>query len=139
MLRLNSLIGAVKSLEVAVDLFLNVEKYISTDENLKNVVRAGVIQNFEVAYELSWKFVKRYLEAQVGSGYIDGIHRKELFRIAAEHHLIDDVESWFDYNKARNLTSHVYREEYADEVAEKAAAFLCDAKKLIEALEKHND
>ncbi len=34
--------------------------------------RAGVIQNFEVIYELSWKLMARWLNTYVGTGVADG-------------------------------------------------------------------
>lgn len=57
-----------------------------------NTLRYGLVQRFEFTYELSWKFIKRWLEANLGAVYVDGVSRRELFRIAAEHRLIADVE-----------------------------------------------
>ncbi|MDR1086879.1 MAG: nucleotidyltransferase substrate binding protein [Endomicrobium sp.] len=31
-------------------------------EYIKDTICAGVVQNFEFTYELSWKYVQRYLE-----------------------------------------------------------------------------
>ena len=63
------------------------------DRDLQEAVRAGVIQNFEIAYEQSWKMMKRWLEDSVGATYVDGVTRRELFRLAAEHRLITDVDA----------------------------------------------
>lgn len=138
-LELSPLRKAVKCLDGALNIVHDLEIISKLDLATKNLLRAGVIQNFEVTYELCWKFMKRYLEINMGSQYVDGIHRKELFRLAAEHHLIKDVEAWFDYNKARNLTSHTYREEYANDVFHSAEKFLIDAGFLLDALEARND
>jgi nucleotidyltransferase substrate binding protein (TIGR01987 family) len=138
MLELAPLKGAIKSLDDSLRIVGNADFMMNLDTATKNLLRSGVIHNFGIAYELSWKFMKKYLEINLGSYYVDGIHRKELFRIAAEHHLIDNVEAWFDYNKARNLTSHAYREEYANDVFKAAGLFITDAKKLAEAIEARN-
>lgn len=72
----------------------------------QDAVKAGVIQNFEFTYELCWKLMKRWLEKNYGNSYIDGVTRRELFRLAAESKLIDSVDEWMLYHQARNQTSH---------------------------------
>ena len=83
--------------------------------------------------------MKRWLENNLGSAYVDGIVRKELFRIAAEHQLITNVPRWFKYQDARNETTHTYDEDKAQEVFEAAKEFLTDAKELLKNLESKND
>ena len=78
------------------------------DEVTRDAIRSGVIQHFEFTYELAWKFIKRRLEADIGRTTVDGISRRDLFRIAAENGLIDDVGTWFQYHIVRNETSHTY-------------------------------
>lgn len=106
---------------------------------MKDTVKSGVIQNFEVAYEQAWKMMKRWLENNLGSAQVDGVTRKELFRLAAEHLLIKDVEIWSDFHRARNETSHTYDGRIAEEVLDSAKRFLGEAQNLLSQLEKHND
>lgn len=137
-LDLSSLQKAVVSLDNAVGL---AKKTIHgpVDTVLEEVIRAGVIQNFEFTYELCWRFMKRWLEINLGDPTIDGLPRKELFRIAAESQLITDVEAWFVFNRARNKTSHIYNKEIAIEVYEVVVPFLLKAQELLQNLEKKND
>ena len=103
------------------------------------VLRAGVIQNFEFTYELCWKFMKRWLEANSGGPAVDGATRKELFRLAAESRLITGVENWFKYHAARNETAHTCDPDKAGEIFALAGPFAVDARKLLETLERRND
>jgi len=113
-----SLHRALKSFENAVRIYQALGD-VSEDE--KAVIGAGVIQNFEFTYELCWKFMKRWIEMNVDPLSVDGVTRRELFRLAAENKLLADVNKWMEFHKARNLTSHIYDEEVAADVL--AAAF----------------
>ena len=105
----------------------------------RNGIRAGVIQNFEVTYELSWKLIKRWLNTYVASEVADGVTRRQLFRLAAESHLIHDVDAWMQHHDARNTTSHIYDAEEAAWVSQATREFAHDARYLLEALETRND
>ena len=102
------------------------------------VIRAGVIQSFSVTYELCWKFMKRWLEENVGSSYVDGVPRRELFRLAAENLLLTDVDRWMDVHQARNRASHIYDPQVAESVLVMALALLPDAIDVLQRLEARN-
>ena len=138
-LNLNNLKKAIGSLDRAVYVTSSKEKMAMLDKDQRETIRAGVIQNFEFTYELSWKFMKRWLEHNVGSMYVDGLPRRELFRLAAEHQLIIHIDQWMIYHDARNETAHTYDEKRTQEIFETAGHFLDDAKILINSLEKKND
>lgn len=91
---------------------------------LQEAVKAGVIQNFEFTYELAWKSMKRWLESNYGSQYVDGVTRRELFRLACESHLINEVDEWMFFHRARNQTSHTYNDDMAEEIYQRALNFL---------------
>ena len=109
------------------------------DAVLQNAVRAGVIKHFEFTYEQSWLAIKKWLEINVSPNTGDGVTRRELFRLGWEQRLIDDVDSWMRYHRARNLTSHTYREATANEVYAVIPGFVEDAQLLLAALEVRND
>ena len=136
---IDSLKSALISLEKAVDISIQKEKDKSVSQDELDVIQAGVIQNFEFTYELCWKFMKRWIEVNIGATYVDGVTRIELFRQASENRLISDVEKWVGFHRARNETSHIYDEEIAKFVYETAKVFLDDAKKFLKALEERND
>jgi len=133
------------SLTKAVNLLENALQ-VATDENLsampeghRDVVKAGVIQNFEFTYELCWKFMKRWLKENLGRSYVDGIPRRELFRLSFESKLISDVDKWMQYHDARNETSHTYDQDTADEIFKISKTFLSAGQNLLENLEIKND
>ncbi|MBU1752493.1 nucleotidyltransferase substrate binding protein [bacterium] len=135
----NSLCNAIASMERALkfaDKRLILE---NIDEEETEVIKAGVIQKFEFTYELCWKFMKRWIEENISTGVVDGVTRRELFRLSAENRLIVDVEGWMEYHKARNRTSHAYDENIAEEVYQAAVKFLPEAKDFLIRLEVRND
>jgi hypothetical protein len=79
-------------------------------------------------------FAKRY-----GKGILpDGgtvSHQAALEKAVAENALIADVETWMDFHKARNSTSHEYGGSIAENVHEKAREFLPYAKDVVSKLE----
>ena len=96
-------------LEKAIDSFVKLyprvtdDKFMSQqDDIIRMGLEAGLIQNFEFTYELCWKEMKRWLEMNISPGIADGVTRRELFRLAAENLLIEDVEEWMTYHAARN-------------------------------------
>ncbi len=137
-LDLSSLRKAIESLEKTLKVAENKELAAGLDDDAKDAIRAGGIQNFEFTYELCWKFMRRWLGINVGSTYVDGVTRRELFRLSAENRLISDVDQWMEYHDARNETTHTYNEDTADDVFETSRIFLADAKKLLEALKERN-
>lgn len=76
--------------------------------------RAGIIQFFEMSFELAWKVLKDYLESEE---YIVKSPRetvKQAFQIG----LIDNGHAWMDALADRNLTTHTYNEELANKMTE---------------------
>jgi len=66
----------------------------------------GLIQFYEVAFELAWKLIKDYLaeEGQVVKS------PREAIKQAYQSELIADGQVWIDALHGRNLTTHVYDE-----------------------------
>ena len=71
--------------------------------------RAGIIQFFEMAFELAWKVLKDYLEAE---GYLVKSPR-ETIKQALQMGLIENGHVWIAALSNRNLTTHTYDEELA--------------------------
>lgn len=119
-------LSALKKAVASLDLALAQDK----DE----FIRDSVIQRFEYTYELSWKFLARHLESELGSDYVDRLARRDVYRLGAEKGLLRDASAWFEYHTARNITSHSYNLEVAEKVYETAKRFIRDAKDLLSKL-----
>ena len=96
---------------------------LGSDIDLIEITRSGVIQNFEVVYEQSWKVLRRWMMHYQAIQESDIMQRRQLYRLAAKHGLLTDVEAWWDFHEARNLTSHTYSPPIALEVAAIARLF----------------
>ena len=138
-LDLSSLRKGISSLRTAIEV-ADTEKMSVFDRATQDVIKAGVIQNFEFTYELCWKFIQRWLkENHPGEDADLPRARRELFRMAARYSLIDDPAPWFDYGDARNMTAHVYDERRAQIVYDVALRFINEAEALLKCLEANND
>lgn len=136
-LELNSLRMAIDALKRSLNAVHSNREVLSVD--LRETVRAGVIQHFEVAYEQCWKFIQRWIRENRSPEDADPRTRKELFRLAARYGLVSDPLPWFEYGDARNLSSHTYDAKQAAAVFAVAERFNIDAQDLLKQLEARND
>ena len=95
--------------------FNQLKKFIDKNEqeNLSDLEKQGLIQAFEYTYELAWTTLKDFLEF---SGQRDIYGSRDATRKAFELGLIEDGESWMDMLQSRNLTSHTYNEDVAEQI-----------------------
>lgn len=94
--------------------FHNLEKALKIN-NPDIIQRAGLIQFFEMSFELAWNTMKDYLEEQ---GFIDVKSPRAAIKKAFETGLITDGHLWLKALEDRNLTSHTYDENTANQVVE---------------------
>lgn len=102
-------------------------------------IRAGVVKNFAITYELSWKLIARWLDDNLTPGIADGVTKRHLYRLAAEQHLIQDVDRWMAHHRARNQTAHIYDHQGALRVYQATREFVADARALYATIEGRND
>lgn len=73
------------------------------------VERGGIIQFYEMAFELAWKLMKDYLEYQ---GFIC-VSPREAIKQAFQANILADGHLWLEALVDRNLTTHTYDESKA--------------------------
>lgn len=79
-------------------------------DDYSGLERAGLIQLFEVSFELSWKTLKDLL-------FLEGIEAKSPREVLREGHafgILDGIDTWLEALENRNLMSHTYDEEDAE-------------------------
>jgi nucleotidyltransferase substrate binding protein (TIGR01987 family) len=114
--------------------YKTLSKYV--DKPIKTELeRAGIIQLFEIAFELSWKLMKDYLEAQELSVKSPRETIKQAFQIE----LIDDGHVWIDALDDVSLISSTYDENLIDKMAKDVfGVYYLELKKLyVKLLEEH--
>lgn len=110
------------------------------DAGLREQLRNSVIQCFEFTYELSWKMLKRYLEATEASpAEIDSSSFQNLIRLGNERALLrSDWHQWKTYCQARTDSSHTYDAAKAEAVFAMAPDFLAEARALLAELTRRS-
>jgi len=86
---------------------------LANTRELTDLEKQGLIQGFEFTFELAWNVMKDYLEEQ---GIIDIVGSKAAIRIAFQNGIIDDGQIWMDMIESRNISSHSYDEETANQI-----------------------
>ncbi len=84
-------------------------------EHPSDAERAGLIQFFEISFELAWKVLKDYLEEEG----VTVMSPRDTIKQAFQAGLLDDGHVWIEALKDRNLTVHTYEEKIAIAVEQK--------------------
>ncbi len=106
----------------AFELALNAEK---TDLH-----RDATIQRFEFCVELAWKCSKKILGLSSNAP-------KTIVRELAQEGIITSALAWIEFVDLRNMTSHTYKQELAEEVYKKCRPFLKEAQSLLQKLQSY--
>jgi nucleotidyltransferase substrate binding protein (TIGR01987 family) len=72
--------------------------------DLNEIERAGLVQIFEMTFELSWKTLKDYL----GANDVEARFPRDVIKEAFRYELIADGDTWMDMLEKRNLLTHTY-------------------------------
>ncbi len=79
-------------------------------------IRDAVIQRFEYTYSLALKVISRFIKMQ-STDVIDNMTFNQTIREANKLGLLKtDLPQWTEYRQKRNLTSHTYDEQVANDV-----------------------
>jgi len=100
---------ALKNLKKALE---TLKEGLQRDYASDRLLIDGIIQRYEYCIELSWKTFQKFVRdhgAQV-------VSPKEALTKAYSYGWIDEEALWINMLQDRNLTSHLYHQDLADEV-----------------------
>lgn len=130
-----SLLKAHEQLQTSVKLARDAKE--KGDMLLYAQFRSAGIQAFEYCFELSHKFLRRFLrEYEASEMLVNEFGFKDLIRLGEQRAIIDDAEAWLHYRKQRNQTSHTYDSDIAEAVFATVPQFVQSMSHLIAAMVK---
>ena len=79
------------------------------------IYRTGIVGQFNLTFELSWKCLQAVLRGHAVNGAETGSPR-EILRLGYQTSFLNDADVWLLMLKKRNLSVHIYDEEQIDEL-----------------------
>lgn len=86
---------------------------LARKRELSKLEAQGLIQGFEYTHELAWNTLRDFLRAR-GMGELYG--SKDTARAAFKVGLLKTGESWMAMIRSRNMTSHTYNADVAQQI-----------------------
>lgn len=120
-LRYQQLLKAYKALE---KIFAKMQQLSITSSQIeKEAYRDASIKRFEFCYELTWKYLKRYLETKFG---IIERSPKTVVQECFKQKILsmNDTELFQKIIDDRNATSHIYDEKKASQISTRIPSYL---------------
>jgi len=119
------LLKALNQLEKSIINFEKIDQYpedidFIEKEDLFFALRESMIQRFEFNVDLFWKYVKRYIEEEMKKT-VEFNSPKTTIREACRMKLIseEDSQEMIEMFGARNMSSHIYKAEIAEQISSK--------------------
>ena len=95
-----------------------------------------MIRRFEFSIELFWEYIRTFMETGKKIN-LESIAPADVVRSACQYRFIseDDTRRCIDMIKSRNLTSHIYKEDIAEQLAREIPAYYTLMQKVLDALQ----
>jgi hypothetical protein len=109
---------------------------VRDDEALENAVLCGVIQAFEVAYEVAVSFIIRKLKTLRSREEVSSLPKAKLLNLAEQCGIIQSAERWHEFHSYRNSSSHNYNADLQGNALKMATNLLVEGENLQEYLSR---
>lgn len=90
------------------------------EEKKTDIVRDAAIKRFELCFDLNWKLIKNFAKKQG----VECLSPRQCFKVGFQLKIIEHDEKWLNMINDRNLSTHLYKEEKADEIYSKLSDYL---------------
>lgn len=80
-----------------------------------NIYRTGIIGQFNLTFELSWKVLQSVLNEHSVTAAITGSPR-EILKLGFKYGFINNESAWLEMLKARNVSVHIYNEDVINSI-----------------------
>lgn len=92
--------------------FLKLKEFVETD-NGSEKDRGAIINAYQYTFELFWKTLQRYMQQQE---MLDEQGPGSVIRTAFQYNIIDNGPLYMSMLKDRNLVTHTYKEDVAEDI-----------------------
>ncbi|MDI9407734.1 MAG: HI0074 family nucleotidyltransferase substrate-binding subunit [Candidatus Pacebacteria bacterium] len=122
-----------------------IESFTALEEaNGKNIpeswtrsMSAGVIKNFEFTFGVATKLIISVLRLNLATELVGMSSFKNDMILASDNGIIDDANTWLEWRKFRNRTSHIYSQEMSIEILSHINRFISDTQTLAARIKKY--
>jgi len=111
--------------------FLQLNDAVNRVDKLSTLEKEGLVQRFEYTFELCWKTLKDYLEAQE----VEARFPREVIKYSFQYEIIKNGEAWMEMLEKRNMMAHTYDEAIFNEAIQNiVTVFFPEVRKLMDFL-----
>ena len=104
--------SVIQSYENFKKAFNKLKEFVETD-NGSEKDRSAIINAYQYTFELFWKTLQKYMKEQE---LLDELGPGSVIRTAFQYNIIEDGQVYMSMLKDRNLITHTYKEDVAEDI-----------------------
>lgn len=125
--------NVIQSYENFKKAFNKLKEFVETD-NGSEKDRSAIINAYQYTFELFWKTLQKYMKEQE---LLDELGPGSVIRTAFQYNIIENGEIYMSMLKDRNLITHTYKEDVAEEIHNRIKEeYITELEKFIEYFDK---
>ena len=104
--------NVIESYETFKKAFKKLKEFVETDNGTEKD-RAAIINAYQYTFELWWKTLQKYMKQEE---LLDELGPGSVIRTAFQYNIIENGEIYMAMLKDRNLITHTYKEDVAEDI-----------------------